>query len=149
MGNLWNGCWNNYRLSYSRKKNRGVEDMKFPGLLKNGKWIFQGLIKNNVEFPGVVVLGLKISKGWKNCFWIFSGWSLVLSEISMGEVKKTKNSRGDFKKVLSSTPPVCFFSGIAHIRFMSEYITFIIYVEILLVSGLILEINGMHAIFQK
>ena len=131
------------------KKTGGLRIWNFQGYWRNDKWIFQGLVRNNVEFPGVLVLGLKISKGWKNCFWIFSGWSLVLSEISMGEVKKTKNSRGDFKKVLSSTPPVCFFSGIAHIRFMSEYITFIIYVEILLVSGLILEINGMHAIFQK
>ena len=32
---------------------------------------------------------------------------------------------------------------------MSEQITFIIYEKILPVSGLILEINGMHAIFQK
>ena len=35
-----------------------VEDMEFPGVIrgieKMGIWIFQGLIKNNVEFTGVI-----------------------------------------------------------------------------------------------
>ena len=41
-------------MDCSRKKNQtgGVE-----------VWNFQGLIKNEVEFPGVLVFGLGISKG--------------------------------------------------------------------------------------
>ena len=92
------------------EKNRGLTIWNFQGYWRNGKWIFQGLIKNNEEFSGVLILGLKISKEWKNYLWSFLGWSLVLSGISKGEVKKTRNSRGVFKKVMSSSPLVCFFS---------------------------------------
>ena len=74
--------------------------------------------------------------------------SLVLSGISRGEVKNLKiPERGEgFKKVMSS---FIFFSRIAHTLFMSEWITFILYVKILLVSGPIPGINGMCPIFQK
>ena len=39
-----------------QKKNRvgDVEDMEFPRVLRNSKWNFQGLIKNNMELPGVI-----------------------------------------------------------------------------------------------
>ena len=44
------------RMGYSRKKtNRGVEDTGFSGVLnRTWKWIFWGLIKNNVGFQGVI-----------------------------------------------------------------------------------------------
>ena len=39
-------------------------DMEFPGVSKKySMWNFQGLIKNKVEFRGVLVFGLGISKG--------------------------------------------------------------------------------------
>ena len=41
----------------------GVEDMELPGVSKNSMCNFQGLIKNEVEFPGIFVFGLGISKG--------------------------------------------------------------------------------------
>ena len=48
---------NTEEMGYSRKKNKGVEDMEFPGVLKkyNSKWNFQGLIKNNVKFLRVAI----------------------------------------------------------------------------------------------
>ena len=33
------------------KKNRGVEGMPFPGVLKNSMWDFQGLFKEQLEIP--------------------------------------------------------------------------------------------------
>ena len=53
---------------FQKKKNRWVEDMKFPGLLKS-MWKFQGSIKKEMEFP--VVFKKKtcgISMGL-HCFW--------------------------------------------------------------------------------
>ena len=43
-------------MGYSRKKtNRGVEDTGFSVVLnRTWKWIFWGLIKNNVGFQGVI-----------------------------------------------------------------------------------------------
>ena len=52
------------------------------GYWRNSKWDFQGLIKNNVEFPevikkkvveflGVLVLGLKISELYNTILWSF------------------------------------------------------------------------------
>ena len=70
-------------FSYSKKKKnkQEVEDMEFPGYWKNCKRNFQGLKKNKVEFPevikkvefpGVLVLDLKISKGCDNkILWSF------------------------------------------------------------------------------
>ena len=109
MGNLWNGCWKNYRLGYSRKKNRVLRIWNFQGYWRNGKWIFNGLIKNNVEFLVVLVLGLKFSKGWKNYLCSFSRWSLVLSGISRGEVKKLKIPGGFSKKLCPQLPLFVFF----------------------------------------
>ena len=43
----------------------------------------------------------------------------------------------------------CEISGIAYTLFISKQITFIIYLNILLVSGPVLEINDMCPIFQK
>ena len=69
--------------------------------------------KNNVEFPalGVFVFGLGISKESNTILWNIQGLSFVLSGISRG--KERKNSRGGFKKSISSDPPVWIFSGIA------------------------------------
>ena len=56
---------------FQKKTNTGVEDMEFPEVLKKLRNL-QGLIKNRVEFPeviknveftGVLVLGLIISRG--------------------------------------------------------------------------------------
>ena len=58
--------------------------MKFPGVLKNSKQIFQGLIKNNIEFLGVIKkksFGIsrgigwmpKISDGCNRIVWSFQG----------------------------------------------------------------------------
>ena len=67
-------------------------------------WNFQGLIKNdvefprvtkkkkNVEFPRVFVFGLGISKGSNTILWNIQGLSFVLSRISRGKVKKMKNT---------------------------------------------------------
>ena len=71
--------------------------------------IFQGLIKSKVEFPGVLVFGIEISKG---CNTILQGWSFDLSGIYRGKVNKRK-IQGGFQGSMSSTPPVWFFSGIA------------------------------------
>ena len=109
-----------YVLDYSRDKtNWGLNLWSFQGYWRNSKWIFLGLIKsnfgfpgvikkNNVEYPEVVVLGLKIYVGRnthnfveflgvKHHFvWDFQGWS-----------KKSKNSSVFSKKYvsMSSTPP--------------------------------------------
>ena len=69
-----------------------VEMQLFPGVLDLVLKISEGVIHNFVEFQGV-----------KLCFlWSFQGWreNLKISEF--------------FKKSMSSTPPVWFFSGIAH-----------------------------------
>ena len=48
-----------------------------------------------VEFPGVFVFGLRISKRSKTIFWNIQGFSFVLSGICRGKVKKGK-IRGEF-----------------------------------------------------
>ena len=88
-----------------QKKKQGLKIWNFQEYWRNGKWIFQGLTKNNVKFPGVLILGLKISKRWKiicgvsqPCFvWNFQGWS-----------KKSKNSR-EGRGVQKSYVLFCFF----------------------------------------
>ena len=47
------------------------EDMELTGVLKNSKVDFLGLIKNNVEFPGVMVLGLSLSEDCNTILWNF------------------------------------------------------------------------------
>ena len=57
-----------------------------------------------MEFPGVLVLGLKVSEGWNTILWSFYGWSLVLSGVFRGKVKNLK-VLGGLQKCISSTPP--------------------------------------------
>ena len=96
-------------FNYSRKKQRGrLRIWNFQGYWRNRKWIFLGLIKNNVEFPGVLVLGLKISEGCNIILWSFWEWSLVLSRISLGKVNNLKIPAGFSKKYVVNLP-VCFF----------------------------------------
>ena len=84
-----------------------------------GKWNFQGWPrKNNVEFPGVFVFGLVISKGSNTVLWnIQEGLRFVLSGISRGKVKKWKIPEGVSKKYILNPPPsltpVWIFFGIA------------------------------------
>ena len=52
--------------------------------------------KNNVEVPGVLVLGVAISKASNTILWNFLGWSFLLSEISRGKVETFQEF---FKKV--------------------------------------------------
>ena len=50
---------------------------------RRGMWNFQGRPrKNYVEFPGVLVFGLGISKGCNTNLHNFQGWSFDLSGIS-------------------------------------------------------------------
>ena len=60
---------------FQKKANTGIEVIEFKGLLKKLQRNFQGLIKNKMEFPevikkmefpGVLVLGLKISMGFES-----------------------------------------------------------------------------------
>ena len=63
---------------FQKKKNRWVEDMKFPGLLKS-MWKFQGSIKKEMEFPVV----------FKKKTWNFHGSSLFLTyEFTRGAIHK-------------------------------------------------------------
>ena len=45
------------------KKTGELRICNFQECERNDKWIFQGLIKNNMDFPGVLILSPKISKG--------------------------------------------------------------------------------------
>ena len=66
---------------FQKKANTGIEVIEFKGVLKKLQRNFQGLIKNKMEFPevikkmefpGVLVLGLKISKECDNkILWSF------------------------------------------------------------------------------
>ena len=95
--------------------------MEFPeqGYQRNIMWNFQGLIKktwnfqgwprkNNVEFSGVFVFGLGISKGSNTILWNIQGLSFFLSGISRGKVKKWK-ILGGFKKVYPQPSCLDFF----------------------------------------
>ena len=65
-----------------------------------------------MEFPRVTKKECGISKGSNTSSWNYQGWSLVLSGISRGKVKKRKIT-GFFKKVHTMKyVPVCFFSRI-------------------------------------
>ena len=86
-------------------------------------WNFRGDKKNHVEFPGDLVLGLKICEGCFGCATQFCGVSssaigrsFVLSGISRGKKPKKKW----LKKVCPQPPPpALFFSGIA--LFIPQY----------------------------
>ena len=71
------------------------------GIKEISIWNFQGLIKNdlefprvtkkkNVEFPKVFVFGLGTSKGSNTILWNIQGLSFVLSGIYRGKLKKWK-----------------------------------------------------------
>ena len=106
-------------MEYSRKikQTGGLKIWNFQGCWINSKWSFQMLSKNNVEFPGVLVLGLKISEGCNTILWSFYGWSFVLYGISRDRAKRL--NKVFFKnKSMSSTlsPPshtTFFFAAIA------------------------------------
>ena len=67
-----------------------------------------------MEFPGVFVFGLGISKGSNTILWNIQGLSFAWSGISRDKVKKRKIPGGGFKKVYpQQPPPVWTFSGIA------------------------------------
>ena len=73
------------------------------------KWNFQGWPrKNNVEFPGVFVFGLGVSKGSNTILWNIQGLSFVLSGISRCKVKN-EQFQGCLWKSISSTPLFGFF----------------------------------------
>ena len=88
------------------------DDMKFPGVSKK---IAFGIStqgwprKIYVEFPGVLVFGVRISKRCNVILHNFQGCSYDLSGISRGKVNKQKNSRGNFQKSMSLMPPTLFF----------------------------------------
>ena len=65
---------------------------------------------NNVEFPGIFVCGLGISKGSNTTWWSIQGLSFVLSGISRGNVKKWK-VLGGFKNYILELPLFGFFGN--------------------------------------
>ena len=78
-----------FTSGYSRKKqNRGVEDM---------------------EFPGVLFVGLGISKGCNAILYNFQGWSFDLYGISKGKVNKWKIPGVFSKKNALKLPCLSFF----------------------------------------
>ena len=105
------------KLGYSRKNPNtgGVKIWNFQGYQRNSMCNFHRLWKSHVEFPGVLVFGLGISKGWNTILQNFQVWNSVLPRISRGKVKKWKIP-GGFSKKYVLNPPFCFFSGIAHCR---------------------------------
>ena len=80
----------------------GLRTWNFQEHQRNCKWNFQGLIKNEVEFPRVFVFGLGIYKGSNTILWNIQGLSFVLSGISWGKVKQG-NIIGGFAKIIFST----------------------------------------------
>ena len=65
--------------------------MEFPEVIK----------KNHVKFPGILVLGCKISEGCSTILLSFLGSSFVLSGIFRGKVKTLKIP-GEFSKTFST-----------------------------------------------
>ena len=87
--------------------------MKFPGqgLIKNEVEFPRVTKKNNVEFPGVFVFGLEISKGSNTILLSIQGLRIVLSGICRGKVKN-ENFHGGWglsKKYILNPPlpPLC------------------------------------------
>ena len=93
---------------------------KFLGSVQKKKE-FTGVIqvRNHVEFHGSWLLALEFPMAVIQFCGIFRGVKLhfVLSGISKGKVANPEfeNSRGLFPKIMSSTPLVWIFSGIAHV----------------------------------
>ena len=85
----------------------GLRIWNFQGYQRNSMWNFRGWPrKNYVEFPGVLVFGLGISKGddfQGRCYTVlhnFQGWSFDLSRISRGKVNKRKTPGGGSKQYI-------------------------------------------------
>ena len=112
---LYHNLVNQIGLFQKKPKHGGVKIWNFQGYQRNSMCNFQRLRKSHVEFPGVLVFGLGISKGWNTILQNFQVWSSVLPRISRGKVKKWKIP-GGFSKKYVLNPPFCFFSGIAHCR---------------------------------
>ena len=60
-----------------------------------------------MEFSGVLVFALGVSKGSNTILWNFQGWSFVLSGISRSKEKKI-NSKGFSKKYVLNSPCLVF-----------------------------------------
>ena len=91
-----------------------MEFIEFSGYYKNRKtiWYFQSSDQEKImEFPAVLVLGLKISEeGCKTQLVEFlGGWTFVLSVISMDEIKNLKIPQGFSKKYILNPPCFSFF----------------------------------------
>ena len=107
--------------------------MEFSRVSKKQHMEFLGLIKNEVEFPGVIKkksCGISRGLGFfssefprdvkqigNTIQWNFQGWSFALSRISKGKVKKRKIT-GFFLNKYALNPPsppslFVFFSGMA------------------------------------
>ena len=108
-------AWLFNELFQKKIEQGGLRIWNFQGYQRNSMWNFHGWpIKNYVQFPGVLVFGLGISKGYNAILHNFQVWSFDLSGISMGKVNKWKipGGRGALKKYVLK--PLClFFSGIA------------------------------------
>ena len=99
-------------LFQKKIKQGGLRIWNFQGYQRNSMWNFQGWpIKNYVEFPGVLVFGLGISKGYNAILHNFQGWSFDLSGIFRGKVNKWKipGREGGFEKVCLQAPLFVFF----------------------------------------
>ena len=113
----------NYYSKKKKNRERGLRIWNFHEYWGDSMWKFQGLMKNDVEFSGVIkkktwvftgvlALDLKTSKRYNINFSKFQGWSFVLPGISRGKLRNLKNP-GFFNRVCSQTPShPCFFSGI-------------------------------------
>ena len=111
-----NQCHQRQYLDGLKKKTQHLyigDDMKFPGLSKK---IAFGIStqgwprKIYVEFPGVLVFGVRISWRCNVILHNFQGWSYDLPGISRGKVNKQKKFQGEFSKkyVLNAPHPVFF-----------------------------------------
>ena len=93
-------------MGYSRKnpnKRGGGGELRvwnFQGLVKNDAEFPRMTKKKNVEFPGVFLFGLGISNGSNTILWNIQGVSFVLSVISRGKVTKWKIPGGFSKKYI-------------------------------------------------
>ena len=134
---LW-GSGMGYSINNPKKKGGGGVRgtgwrwiWNFQGYQRNSMCNFWGWPrKNNVEFPGVFVFGLGISKGSNTILWNIQGLSFVLSEISRGKVNKWKIGL----KNISSASPVWTFSGIA--QYLIYYVKFNMWPALFYVNSL-------------
>ena len=101
-----------------------------PNLIKNKVQFPRVIKKKNMEFPGVFVFGLGISKGSNTILWNIQGLSFVLSGISRVKVNKWKIGL----KNISSASPVWTFSGIA--QYLIYYVKFNMWPALFYVNSL-------------